>query len=146
MLAHKARCFPAHLGYHLQYVVDGGKARIILAVLGKTASVMDNAPMLQRAHTQCARCKLKPKIAVGDTKFDTIPNIVGLEREGILAYLPMTDFGEQTGLYPAKQFQYDAERDVYICSQGQVLKRYPARKRVEVILYRVSLKSVTAGR
>lgn len=137
------RRFPgdrAHLGYHLQYVVDGGKARIILAVLGTPASVMDNAPMLDLAHWVCARWKLKPKIAVGDTKFGTIPNIVGLEREGVLAYLPMTDFGGRTGFYAAEQFQYDAERDLYVCPQGQVLKRYAERKREEVILYRVKPK------
>jgi hypothetical protein len=35
-----------HLGYHTHYVVDGGKRRIILAVLVTQASVMDNQPML----------------------------------------------------------------------------------------------------
>lgn len=137
------RRFPgdrAQLGYHLQYVVDGGKARIILAVLGTPASVMDNAPMLDLAHWVCSRWKLKPKIAVGDTKFGTIPNIVGLERVGILAYLPMTDFGGRNGFFAPEQFQYDGERDVYVCPQGQVLKRYAERKREEVILYRVKPK------
>jgi hypothetical protein len=35
----------AQLGYHLHYVVDGGKARIILAALVTPASVMDNLPI-----------------------------------------------------------------------------------------------------
>ena len=34
------------LGYHTHYVVDGGKARIILAALTTPASIMDNTPML----------------------------------------------------------------------------------------------------
>ncbi len=33
------------LGYHEHYVVDGGKRRIILAVLVKPADVMENVPM-----------------------------------------------------------------------------------------------------
>lgn len=133
------RHFPgdrAQLGYHLQYVVDGGKARVILAVLGTPASVMDNAPMLDLAHWVRSRWNLNPKIVVGDTKFGTIPNIVGLERQGIHAYLPMTDFGGRNGFYAPEQFQYEVARDVYLCPQGQVLKRYAERKRKEVILYR----------
>jgi hypothetical protein len=35
-----------HLGYHTHYVVDGGKRRIILAVLVVPGEVMDNQPML----------------------------------------------------------------------------------------------------
>jgi hypothetical protein len=35
-----------HLGYHVHYVVDGGKRRIILAVLVTPGEVMDNQPML----------------------------------------------------------------------------------------------------
>lgn len=130
----------AQLGYHLQYVVDGGKPRIILAVLGTPASVMDNAPMLDLSHWVRARWDLNPKIIVGDTKFGTIPNIVGLEREGIRAYLPMTDWGERNGFYAAEQFAYDVERDVYVCPQGKTLKRYALRKREEVILYRAKPK------
>ena len=48
-----------------------------------------------------------PKIAVGDTTYGTVPNIVGLEERGIRAYLfvnypennllPRGDFGEQRG-------------------------------------------------
>ena len=35
-----------HLGYHSHYVVDGGKARIILQVLVTPSEVMDTQPML----------------------------------------------------------------------------------------------------
>lgn len=36
----------SHLGYQTHYVVDGGKARIILTVLVTPAEVMENQPML----------------------------------------------------------------------------------------------------
>lgn len=84
------------------------------------------------------RCN--PKLPVDDTKYGTVANIVGLEREEIRAYLPMTDFSEKPGLYPAEQFQYDAARDLYVCPQGQELKRYSRRQREEVTLYRAKLK------
>ena len=53
----------AHLGYHTHYVVDGGKARIILHALVTPSEVMDNQPMLDlrlsRAHTtgNCGRVR-----------------------------------------------------------------------------------------
>src|SRR5438093_439146 len=78
----------AQLGYHLHYVVDGGKARIILAALVTPASVMDNLPMLNLERWVCARWQVKPELAVGDTKYGTVENIVGLEKDGIRAFVP----------------------------------------------------------
>jgi hypothetical protein len=40
----------ARLGYHDHYVVDGGKARVILQALVTPADVMDNTPMLDLLH------------------------------------------------------------------------------------------------
>jgi hypothetical protein len=50
-----------------------------------------------------------------------LPNIVGLEKMGICAYLPTSDLSHRTKFYPAEQFQYDAQHDQYICPQGQKL-------------------------
>jgi hypothetical protein len=36
----------SHLGYHTHYIVDGGKARIILAALVTPSEVMENQPVL----------------------------------------------------------------------------------------------------
>src|SRR4051812_5910955 len=54
------------LGYHDHYVVDGGKARIILAALVTPASIHDPTPMLDLARWVRFRWQLAPKIAVGD--------------------------------------------------------------------------------
>lgn len=130
----------AQLGYHLHYVVDGGKARIILAALVTPASVMDNFPMLDLERWVCTRWQVKPEIAVGDTKYGTIENIVGLEKDGMRAFVPMTDFGKRNEFYAAEQFTYDAVRDVYVCPQGQELSRYARRSREEVVIYRAPPK------
>lgn len=130
----------AKLGYHTHYVVDGGKARIILAALVTPASVMDNTPMLDLARWVRFRWKLKPRIAVGDTKYGTVENIVGLERDGLRAYVPTTDFSQRTKLYPADRFAYDRQRDVYTCPQGVELRLYSRREREEVLVYRANPK------
>ncbi len=114
----------AALGYHMHYVVDGGKSRIILAALVTPSSVMDNTPMLDLERWVCFRWHLFPEIAVGDTKYGTIANITGLEQDGICAYLPQPDLSNRTKLYPPALFQYDPERDLFICPQGQELPLY----------------------
>jgi transposase len=118
----------ASLGYQTQYVVDGGRARIILAALVTPASVLDGTPMLDLARWVRFRWHLKPKIAVGDSKYGTAPNIAGLEQDGIKAYMPRPDHSKRGKFYPRKRFHYDAARDLYICPQGQELPlRYPDR-------------------
>jgi IS5 family transposase len=44
-----------HLGYHTHYVVDGGKARIILQALVTPSEVQDNQPMLDLLWRTCFR-------------------------------------------------------------------------------------------
>jgi transposase len=126
----------AMLGYRDHYVVDGGKARIILSALVTPASITDNTPLLDLVDWVRFRWKITPKLAVGDTKYGTVPNIVGLEERGIKAYLPTSDFSNRTRFYSAKLFQYDAEKDHYICPQGQVLPLVSRRTSEQVLLYK----------
>lgn len=114
------------LGYHTHYVVDGGKARIILAALTTPAAVQDNTPMLDLARWIRFRWHIKPDIAVGDTKYGTLPNILGLEQDGIRPYLPIPDLSKRNKFYGREQFQYDAERNLFLCPQGEKL---PLHKR-----------------
>ena len=109
------------LGYHTHYVVDGGKARIILAALTTPAVVQDNTPMLDLARWIRFRWQIKSDIAVGDTKYGTTINILGLDYDGIRPYLPVPDLSKRNKFYGREQFQYVAERDLFICPQGQEL-------------------------
>lgn len=126
----------AILGYRDHYVVDGGKALIILSALVTPASIMDNTPILDLVDWVRSTWRLEPKIAVGDTKYGTVPNIVGLEERGIKAYLPTSDFSNRTKYYPAGLFQYDPENDYYICPQGQTLHLVSRRRSEQVFVYK----------
>jgi transposase len=126
----------AMLGYRDHYIVDGGKARIILSALVTPASITDNTPLLDLVDWVCSRWRIEPKIAAGDTKYGTVPNIVGLEERGIKAYLPTSDFSQRTKYYSAKLFQYDSEKDHYVCPQGQILPLVSRRKSEQVLLYK----------
>jgi transposase len=112
----------SHLGYQTHYVVDGGKARIIMNVLVTPAEVMENQPMLDLVFRTRFRWKLWPRQVTGDTKYGTEENIVALENQYIRAYVALPDNDHRTEFFSADRFRYDAERDVYICPAGKELR------------------------
>jgi hypothetical protein len=70
------------LGYHTHYVVDGGRARIIVAALVTPSEVMDNQPMLDLLWRTRFRWKLWPRHVTGDKKYGTEENLVATLRPG----------------------------------------------------------------
>jgi len=112
-----------HLGYHVHYVVDGGKARIILQALVTPSEVMDNQPMRDLIFRTRFRWQLHPRHMTGDTKYGTIENIKALEDAGIRAYVPLPDWEERYEVWSASHFHYEPQADQYRCPQGQLLHR-----------------------
>lgn len=112
----------SHLGYHTHYVVDGGKARIILAALVTPAEVMENQPMLDLLWRVCFRWHVRPTQVTGDTTYGTLENIVAIEDAGIRAYVPLPDFEQRTPFFGKQRFTYEAEADQYRCPGGAVLR------------------------
>ena len=113
------------LGYHTHYVVDGGRARIIVAALVTPSEVMDNQPMLDLLWRTRFRWKLWPRHVTGDKKYGTEENLVAIEDQGIRAYIPIPDMDHRTEFLSSKEFQYNAERDVYVCPAGKELHFAP---------------------
>jgi transposase len=120
--------------YHDHYVVDGGKARIILAPLVTPAEVMENMPMPDLLWRTCFRWKLRPRQVTGDTTYGTTEIIVAVEDAGIRAYVPLPDFDRRTAFFGKGTFAYDPNRDIYHCPGGQELRfrkhKYTERTRV----------------
>jgi len=112
----------ADMGYRTHYVVDGGKSRIILGALVTPSEVMDNQPMRDLIFRTCFRWKLRPRHVTGDTMYGTTDNIVALEREHIKAYVPIADLTQRTPFFRQEDFQYDIQRDLYVCPAGKELQ------------------------
>ena len=110
------------LGYHDHYVVDGGKARIIVAALVTPADVMENVPLRDLLWRVCFRRKLRPSQVTGDTTYGTVDNIVAVEEAGIRAFFPLPDFDRRTPFFGRDKFVFDAEADSYRCPDGQTLR------------------------
>jgi len=115
----KPRGAQACLGYQDHYVVDGGKARIILHALVTPGDVMENQPMLDVLRRVMFRWRLRPQRVIADTTYATIENIRALEgEEDIRAYMPLPDWEHQRDYYGPGQFSYDTPQDVYACPEG----------------------------
>jgi transposase len=123
------------LGYHDHYIVDGGKARIILAALVTPADVMENQAMLDLLWRVRCRWQLHPRFIAGDTIYGTTENIAAVEQQGIRAYVRRPDYETRNPYYPRSMFAYDAERDVYICPQGEALRRVGSFRELRVVRY-----------
>jgi transposase len=132
------------LGYHDHYVVDGGKARTILAAFVTPADVTDNMPMRDLLWRVCFRRKIWPHHVTGDAKYGTTENVVAIEDAGIRAYVPLPDFDHRRAFYGRDAFAYDPERDEYQCPEGQPLPRYRAKHTEEVVVYRADAATCNA--
>jgi len=113
---------PRVLGYQAHYLVDGGRARIILNCLVMSGDVMENQPFLDQLRRTLFRRKLRPTCVIADTTYSTYPNVAALESMGITAYMPVRDMEHATAYFGAAHFSYDAEQNVYRCPAGQLLR------------------------
>jgi len=136
------------LGYRTNYVIDGGKARVILSVVVIPGEVTENRPMLDLLRHACFRWKLRPHHVTGDGTYGTIENIAGVERSGIRAYLGLHEAGGRAGFFPKSAFAYVAEEDLYLCPSGEALRALGDAeddcRRGKVVTYRAK-GSVCAG-
>ena len=111
------------LGYLTHYVVDGGKARVILEVLVTPAEVTENLPMLELLFRSRFRWGLRPRSVTGDAAYGTVENVAAVEKAGIRAYVVLPKHDERGPLFGKNEFVYDAEKDLYSCLQGETLRR-----------------------
>jgi transposase len=132
------------MGYHTHYVVDGGKARIILNVLVTPSEVMDNQPMLDLLWWVRFRWKLWPRHVTGDRKYGTEQNIAAIEREHIHAFIPLPDHDHRTEFFSPERFRYDAARDIYICPAGKELHFVQGQSTERQLRYRAYVKDCNA--
>jgi hypothetical protein len=109
----------ARLGYQDHYVVDGGRARIILTALVAPAEVQENQPALDLIWWTRFRWKLRPRQVIGDTKYGTVENIAAIEGQDIRAYFPLSAAGRRPGRFATNDFVYDLATDTYHCPGNQ---------------------------
>ena len=133
------------LGYKTHYVVDGGKARVVVAALVTPAEVRDNQPAADLLWHARFRWGLRPRQVTGDKHDATFELIAALEDAGIRAYVPLPDWDRRPPYYGPSRFAFDPARDEYRCPQGHPLRRHHVSNRVEAWIYRAD-KAICAAR
>jgi transposase len=132
------------MGYHTHYVVDGGKARVILNVLVTPADVTENQPMLDLLFRTIFRWRARVRRVTGDAKYGTKEIVAAVEKASIRAYVSMADFEGRSPYYGASSFVYDAERNLYRCPKGEPLRLYTHSYTERLKRYRADAKSCNA--
>jgi transposase len=132
---HQKKRSASRLGYLTHYVVDGGKARVILDALVTPAEVTENLPMLEMLFRSRFRWRLRPRSVTGDAAYGTRENLANVEKAGIRAYVALPDQGKRTSLFTKDAFAYDADRDVYTCPRGKTLHRLGRDRRRGYVKY-----------
>ena len=77
---HQKKGSTSRLGYLTHYVVDGGRARVVLNVLVTGAEVTENLPMQEMLFRSTFRWRLRPRSATGDAAYGTRENIAAIEK------------------------------------------------------------------
>lgn len=108
------------LGHQDHYLVDGGRARIILHAFVTPGDVSEGQILVDQLRRTLFRRRLHPKRMMADARYGTAPNIRDVEELGIRQ----------------QDFTYDADRDVYTCGQGKTLKFRGVDEAAERRIYR----------
>jgi hypothetical protein len=120
------------LGYRDHYVVDGGKARILLTALVTPADVQDNRPAIDLLWRARFRWKPRPRQVAGGSTYGTVENIAAIEGQRMRAYVPLSEAGQRPGLFRDHAFVHDAAADTCRCPGGasrRVLSQSNAARR-----------------
>ncbi|MDQ3549106.1 MAG: transposase [Chloroflexota bacterium] len=126
------------LGYQDHYLIDGGRARIILHAFVTPSDVFESQVLVDQLRRTLFRRKLRPARLIADAKYGTGPNLRAIEELDIRAFVPLYDSETATAIYHHTQFTYDAERNVMHCPQGTELKFRHRDDTAERWLYRAN--------
>jgi hypothetical protein len=111
-------------GYGLNYLIDNEHA-IIVDVEATPARTYDEVAATRAMIDRTQKCfDLKPKRLAADTAYGTSRFLGWLVKEKrITPHIPVWDrSGRDDGTFSSDDFIYDAERDLYVCPSGKVLR------------------------
>jgi transposase len=118
--------------YSCQITADA-ESRIIVAA-DVSRSPTDYAELEAQLDQAQSNTGHKPEKVVADNGYYTVENLAALEQRGVEAYIPSGPQARDAKLraqgkevperpFEKSKFQYDEQRDVYICPLGKVLTR-----------------------
>jgi len=107
--------------FYLDHRTVDGKHAIITDTFVTPGNVHDSRPYLARLDRQCERFKLTPLAVALDAGYHTPAICKGLEERDLYGVIGYRRPNHKPGYFYKRQFTYDAEREGYICPNGQFL-------------------------
>ena len=128
-------------GYGLNYLIDI-KYAVIVDVEATPARTYDEVAatktMIKRTEE---RLGLKPERLAADTAYGTGKFLNWVIGAGITPHIPVWDMSKrEEGILSRADFTFDAERNLYICPQGKLLRTTGTVHDGRTILYRASTR------
>ena len=85
------------------------------------------------------------EVVVADTKYGIIENYAELKQDGIATHLKnLAETRKDIGLFGKEDFQYDPERDAYLCPAGHFLRKQAYDADRKWVVYKASPKACRA--
>ena len=131
---------PAFFAYADNYLADTDHAVIVDVEASRAirqAEVGAARTMIDRTE----RCfGLKPKRLAGDSAYGAAPMLAWLVKDkGIAPHIPVFDRSRRDdGTFARADFRWDADRNVYVCPRGKILKTTGKVHDGRTLLYRAS--------
>jgi transposase len=107
--------------FYLDHRTVDGKHSIITDTHVTPANVHDSVPYLNRLDRQRERFGFQVKAVGLDAGYSTAAIAKGLEERDIYGVIGYRTPNHAEGLFRKRQFEYDRERDVYVCPNQQLL-------------------------
>jgi len=137
---------PAFFAYSTNYLIDTDNA-VIMDVEGSRAirpgEVGAARTMIERTEKRFA---IKPDSLAADSAYGAAKTLDWLiEKKGIKPYIPVIDKSERSdGIFSRSAFDFDAEKNIYTCPKGKVLKTTGHVDNDGQYLYRASVRDCRA--
>jgi hypothetical protein len=132
------------LGYQGHYLVDGGKARIILGALATPGEVPEERPALDLLWRARFRWALRPAQFTGDKSYGTLEIVRAVEEQGVRAYVLLPERAHRAPFFSKEAFRYDPAADAYTCPGGAALPFWRLDRAQDLRLYRAPAATCAA--
>ena len=124
-------------GYFTNYMIDTANA-VIVDVEATPARMAQEIVAAKTMLDRIAETHdMEPDVLTADKGYGTGPFLAWLQERKVTPHIPVLDRQHQTnGLLPREAFTFDAERNVFICPQGKILKHRMAVEATRIHAYR----------
>lgn len=132
-----ARMTKVGVGYNIQIAVDA--KHNLIAEQHVTNKVLDYGHLTETAKAAKDILEAKTPDIVADRGYFQAEDIDACEQAGMIPFVPKPDRGpaKRQGLFPKEHFNFDPERDGYVCPGGRFLRLRSVRKerQTEIRMY-----------